>query len=139
MKLDKWLEDKEKVSNEYSENMSILKEMYIRAFHEYFKIPHAKDEDSFFVLAKENVACKSDLLFLNWLREEGFSQLSKISDFNLPFKETVNAKIKLALGSIEDELNWVERDKKSIRSTVVNTLHNFTENLFYLFNLESSI
>lgn len=56
-------------------------------------------------------------------------------ELNLPYDTTVASKINLVLGALKDDLNWDERDKKSTRSTVVNTLTNLTENLIHLSNI----
>lgn len=132
---NKWLYDTEQFKSEYSEKVNKLTAMYIQAFHEFFNVSPTENMDVFFTLAENNCTQKSDFLFLNWLKDRGIIQLKKLMTLNLPYDNSVDSKINLVLGSIEDELSWNERDKKSTRSTVINTLNNLTENLIQLSSL----
>jgi len=135
MNSEKWLLKTNPIENKYSDKINKLTSLYIQAFHDFFNITPTENMEVFLVAANKQCEKKSDYLFLDWLKNKGFIQLKKLMELNLPYDTTVASKINLVLGALKDDLNWDERDKKSTRSTVVNTLTNLTENLIHLSNI----
>lgn len=135
MNSEKWLLNTNPIENMYSDKVNKLTSLYIQAFHDFFNITPTENMDAFLIVAEKTCEKKSDYLFLDWLKSKGFIQLKRLLELNLPYDTTVASKINLVLGALKDDLNWDERDKKSTRSTVVNTLTNLPENLVHLSNI----
>ena len=129
MNYNEWLCKSEKNISAYSEKINKLIDTYIQVFHKFFDLPLTRNKQIFFNLAKEKCTQESDFLFLIWLESQGIAQLEELIKLNIPYRESVNSKFNLLLGSVEDELNWSEQSKKSMRSTVINTLNNLVPNL----------
>lgn len=129
MDYNKWLCKNEQNVSAYSEKIDKLINAYIQVFHRFFDLPLTKDKQIFFKMAKEKCIQESDFLFLIWLESQGIAKLEELIKLNIPYKESVDSKFNLVLGSIEEELNWSEQSKKSMRSIVINTLNNLTPNL----------
>lgn len=131
----KWILNVNQFDSEYAATVSYMISLYIQAFHDFFEMSPTKDENEFFSVATQRCEKKSDELFLLWIKDKGLVQLKKVLELNLPFDSTIKSKLDLVVGTLNDELQWEDRDKKSTRSTIINTLSNLSEKLIHLSTL----
>lgn len=136
MDIKNWILDVEIAKSEYSTKVESLLSLYVQALHEFFNIEYeTKNVNELLSKAEKSIEKESDRLFLEWIKKTGLIQMKRTLTLRLPVDATVAAKIKFVTGTLQDELQWEERNKKSTRSCIINTLTNLSEQLIRLSNL----
>lgn len=135
MDINKWLLQEKEVKTNFSVTVNELLSLYVRGLHDFFETEYTENINVFFDKVDSAVTKKSDRMFLDWLRDQGIYQMKKILQLDIPFDDTVLAKLEFIKSILLDELACELRDKKSTRACIVNTLTNLNEQIIQLSNI----
>lgn len=122
-------------NEEMGRKIPTLSILYMDAFHELAEL-----EPTFTVLEYQEALEKKgeNERYRQWVTDTGIPELKRLMTTTFVGTPAQLAKLSFTTSLMAESLSWSERDKKSIRSTLVNTLSTLNRELLYFESSETS-